>query len=302
LGFEVCGLRFRLETFKQKTHFKFQTIYSTLFQNAGCSKLVSENMITYKLLEKHKEIAHFCTDREGGASMGNYASFNMSPFSGDNPEHVNKNQQILCKQLGIEWDKLIIPYQTHGTEAREIDNSFFQLTSHEKSQFLHGIDVLFAKIPNVCIGVTTADCVPLQFYDPVQKVIAVAHAGWRGTCARIAGKSIQSLVDNYNCNPADIRVVIGPSVSASVYEVGKEVVTNFETAGFDVSGIVTIWNQSYYLDLWKANQQSLLKEGVLKQHIEIAGMCTFTEHERFFSARRLGIKSGRILSGIMLIG
>jgi len=258
-------------------------------------------MITYKLLEKYKEIAHFCTDREGGASMGNYASFNMSPFSGDNPEHVNRNQQILCDQLGIERDKLIIPYQTHGVGIKEIDNSFFQLTPEKKSNALHGIDALFTQIPNVCIGVTTADCVPLLFYDPVQKVIAVAHAGWRGTCAQISGKTIQTIIDKYNCNPVNIRVVIGPSISANVYEVGKEVVINFETAGFDIAGIVTIRNQSYYLDLWKANQQSLLKAGVLSQHIEIAGMCTYTEHERYFSARRLGIKSGRMLSGIMLV-
>ncbi|MDD4970069.1 MAG: peptidoglycan editing factor PgeF [Paludibacter sp.] len=259
-------------------------------------------MITYKLLEKYKEIAHFCTDREGGASMGNYASLNMSPFSGDNPEHVNRNQEILCDQLGIKHDKLIIPYQTHGTGIREINDNFFQLTSEEKSTALHGIDALYTQTPHVCIGVTTADCVPLQFYDPVQKVVAVAHAGWRGTCAQIAGKTIQTLTDKFNCNPVDIRVVIGPSISANVYEVGKEVVTNFETVGFDLGGIVTIQNQTYYLDLWKANQQSLLKAGVLNQHIEIAGMCTYSENERFFSARRLGIKSGRMLSGIMVIG
>ena len=259
-------------------------------------------MITYKLLEKYKKIAHFCTDREGGASMGNYASFNTSPFSGDNPEHVNENQQILCKQFGIERDKLIIPYQTHGSEIREIDTDFFQLTKEKKSKALHGIDALFTQIPKVCIGVTTADCVPLQLYDPVKQVIAVAHAGWRGTCARISEKTIQSLVDKYNCNPSDIRVVIGPSISANVYEVGKELVTHFETAGFDISDIVTIRNQSFYLDLWKANKQSLQKAGILNQHIETSGMCTFTEHERFFSARRLGIKSGRMLSGIMLIG
>ena len=259
-------------------------------------------MITYKLLEKYKEIAHFCTDREGGASMGNYASFNTSPFSGDNPEHVNENQQILCKQFGIERDKLIIPYQTHGSEIREIDTDFFQLTKEGKSKALHGIDALFTQIPKVCIGVTTADCVPLQLYDPVKQVIAVAHAGWRGTCARISEKTIQSLVDKYNCNPSDIRVVIGPSISVNVYEVGKELLTHFETAGFDISDIVTIRNQSFYLDLWKANKQSLLKAVILNQHIETSGMCTFTEHERFFSARRLGIKSGRMLSGIMLIG
>ncbi len=259
-------------------------------------------MITYKLLEKYKEIAHFCTDRQRGVSMGNYASFNLSPFSGDNPEHITKNQQILCDKLVINPDKLIIPYQIHGTEIFEMNDSFFELSEEEKSNALNGIDALFTRLYNVCIGVTTADCVPLHFFDPVQKVIAVAHAGWRGTCAGISEKTIHTLEDKCNCNPANIRVTIGPSISSEVYEVGKEVVGKFKEAGFDVPGIVTIRNKSFYLDLWKANQQSLEKAGVLKDHIQISGICTFTENERFFSARRLGIKSGRMLSGIMLIG
>jgi len=99
-------------------------------------------MITYKLLEKYKEIAHFCTDREGGANMGNYASFNMSPFSGDDPVHVADNQQILCDRLGIKPEKLIIPYQIHGTEIREIDTGFLQLTKEERSQALNGMHCL----------------------------------------------------------------------------------------------------------------------------------------------------------------
>ena len=85
-----------------------------------------------------------------------------------------------------------------------------------------------------------------------------------------------------------------------VYEVGKEVVENFENEGFDISKIITERNNIHYLDLWKANQQSLERIGILSEHIEIAGICTFSQHEEFFSARRFGIKSGRILSGIML--
>ena len=258
-------------------------------------------MITYNLLNNHKEIAHFCTDREGGTSMGNYASFNLSTYSGDDPEHVLYNRSVLCKHLGIDSDKLIFPYQTHGTDILEIDDSFFQLSNEEKSQVLNEIDGIITSLPDICIGVTTADCVPLLFFDPVKKVIAASHAGWRGTCAKISKKTVQKLTDNYHCDPSDIRVVIGPSISANVYEVGKEVVDNFQHAGFDISEIVSTKNNSSFLDLWKANQHSLEEAGILRENIEISGYCTFTEHDRFFSARRLGIKSGRMLSGIMLL-
>lgn len=257
-------------------------------------------MITYNLLSKFPEIAHFCTSREGGVSMGNYASFNLSPFSGDNPASFTENKNKLCHKLGIDTEKLIIPFQTHSTEIREIDNAFFLFSPDEKKQYLHGVDALFTQFPEICLGITTADCVPLLFFDPNKQVIAAAHAGWRGTCARIAEKTILTLIAKYNCNPSDIRVVIGPSISAKVYEVGNDVVENFKKAGFSITDIIEKRGDSFFLDLWKANQQSLEKVGVLTEHIEISGICTFTEHERFFSARRLGINSGRILSGIIL--
>ena len=150
-------------------------------------------------------------------------------------------------------------------------------------------------------GIAQNSISPKLGKDPVKKVIAASHAGWRGTCANISKKTVQKLTDNYHCDPSDIRVVIGPSISANVYEVGKEVVDNFQHAGFDISEIVSTKNNSSFLDLWKANQHSLEEAGILRENIEISGYCTFTEHDRFFSARRLGIKSGRMLSGIMLL-
>lgn len=258
-------------------------------------------MITYDLLDKHKEIAHFCTSREGGVSVGNYASFNLSPFSGDNPDNFSENNKILADKLGIGLDKIIIPYQTHGTEIREIDESFFRLNCEQKNAFLDGVDALITKLPSICIGITTADCVPILFFDPVKKVVAAAHAGWRGTCGKIVEKTIHTFIEKFDCKPSDILVTIGPSISAEVYEVGKELVESFENACFDISEIFSTKNDSIYLDLWKANEQLLLKNGILLQNIEIAGICTYTEHEKFFSARRLGIKSGRMLSGIMLV-
>lgn len=257
-------------------------------------------MITYKLLERYNEIAHFCTNREGGVSMGNYASFNLSPFCGDAPESFLQNQQILCDQLGINLENLILPYQNHGTEVREIDEAYFHLSKAEKLQYLNGIDALYTNLPGICIGVTTADCVPLLFYDPVKQVVAAAHAGWRGTCGQIAEKTIRRLVEVYKSSVKDILVVIGPSISSEVYEVGVDVIDSFKVAAFDVSNICEQREGSFFLDLWKANQKSLEKAGVPAENIEIAGLCTFTNPDRFFSARRLGIKSGRMLSGIMI--
>jgi len=257
-------------------------------------------MITYNLLDKQNEIAHFCTSREGGVSVGNYASLNLSPFTGDEESSFAENKKILCDKLGIDSESLIIPFQTHGSEMREIDKAFFELSTEERQAYLNGVDAVITRLPGICVGVTTADCVPMLFFDPTKQVVAAVHAGWRGTCAGIAGKTVRVMVDKYGSLPRDILVAIGPSISAEVYEVGTDVVDEFKAAGFDLSEIIETRNNSIFLNLWKANQQLLEKAGIQANHIEIAGICTFTEHERFFSARRLGIKSGRLLSGIML--
>lgn len=258
-------------------------------------------MISYELFKKHNEIAHFCTSRQGGVSVGNFASNNLNPFTGDEPMHFAQNKKKLCAGLGIEVENLIIPFQTHDTEIREINNSFFNLSSDEKTAFLNGVDALITTLPNVCIGVTTADCVPLLFFDFEKKVVAAAHAGWRGTCARIAEKVLDEMQEKFNCQTKNIIVSIGPSISAEMYNVGEELVENFQHAGFETDKIFQFRENALYLDLWKANQLSLEKAGILTENIEVAGICTFTQHEKFFSARRLGIKSGRMLSGIMLL-
>jgi hypothetical protein len=255
-------------------------------------------LITFDLLNKFSKIAHFCTTRQGGVSVGNYASMNMSPFSGDNVEHQSENLNLLKKKLNST--DLIIPFQTHGTEIGIINEDFIQKNFAERADLLNGVDALITKEPNVCIGVTTADCVPLIFYDPQLEVIAVAHAGWRGTCGRIAEKVVKRMQEEFGSHPQHINVVIGPSISGTVYNVGTELIDNFSSAGFPVSEIFNTNNELIYLDLWKANQWLLESMGVPADHIQISEICTYTQHEKFFSARRLGLKSGRMLSAIML--
>ena len=255
-------------------------------------------LITFDLLNKFSKIAHFCTTRQGGVSVGNYASMNMSPFSGDNVEHQSENLNLLKKKLNST--DLIIPFQTHGTEIGIINEDFIQKNFAERADLLNGVDALITKEPNVCIGVTTADCVPLIFYDPQLEVIAVAHAGWRGTCGRIAEKVVKRMQEEFGSHPQHINVVIGPSISGTVYNVGSELIDNFSSAGFPVAEIFNINNELIYLDLWRANQWLLESMGVPADHIQISEICTYTQHEKFFSARRLGLKSGRMLSAIML--
>jgi YfiH family protein len=258
------------------------------------------DIVKYPIFNRYPEITHFTTTRNGGISKGNYASCNLSPFSGDEPESVRENTNRLCSLLEISPTQFIFPYQTHSNKVREINPGFFELPPYRQSEYLQGVDALVTSATNVCIGVTTADCVPILFYDPVNKVIAVAHAGWRGTRDRIVVKTVSVLTQCYGTQPSDLVVAFGPSISAKAYNVGIEVIESFEAAGFDSALFSVKHENSFYLDLWEANRLLLFSAGVLPQGIEISGLCTFTEHERFFSARKLGIKSGRMLSGILI--
>jgi YfiH family protein len=133
----------------------------------------------------------------------------------------------------------------------------------------------------------------------MKQVVAAVHAGWRGTVGRIVEKTLETMKLHYGTEGKDVVACIGPSISLESFEVGDEVYAAFEEAGFDMSRIARRY-EKWHIDLWEANRLQLLAHGVLPSHIELAGVCTYQCHEDFFSARRLGINSGRILSGIMM--
>ena len=258
----------------------------------------SPELLRFPSLEKYTGMTHFVTTRHGGVSAGNYDSFSLGFFSGDNPDSVAQNRTILCNAIGISPDNLFIPYQTHSDLICVIDGDFISQNEIQQAQRLNGVDAIITDQTGICIGVTTADCVPVLIYDPVRKVAGVAHAGWRGTVVRIAGKTVRLMSEKFGCNPQDLVAAIGPSIGPDAFEVGEDVADEFRRNGFTQTILSN--NHKPHIDLWKANQLDLLEAGLQPHQIEIAGICTFTEHERFFSARRLGVKSGRLVTGIVM--
>ena len=255
------------------------------------------NLLTYDL---SNDIVAFSTKREGGVSSGAYSTFSICHYCGDNPVNVARNRTLLCRHLGIADNQLILPHQTHGTNIRVITSADLQ---HQPE--LYDIDALITNLPQCCIGVSTADCVPILLYDPITKAIAAIHAGWRGTVAHIASKNLQQMSATYGTNPTHVKAIIGPSISEDAFEIGDEVYEAFESAGFPMSAIAHRYpaannTQKWHIDLWQANQICLENAGVMPQNITTCGICTHTHHDAYFSARRLGIRSGRIFTGIML--
>ena len=167
---------------------------------------------------------------------------------------------------------------------------------------LQGVDALITRKQGCCICISTADCIPILLYDRQNSVIAAVHAGWRGTVNYILGHTLDQMRARYGTDGKEVIACIGPGISLSAFEVGDEVYEAFRENGFRMD-YISEWKpetHKYHIDLWAANRLQLLDFGVPSAQVETAHICTFTRHEDFFSARRLGIRSGRILSGIML--
>ena len=260
-----------------------------------------------KLLEYDiaPEVRSFSTTREGGFSEGNYGSFNANSYCGDNIEAVKKNRQLLADELGISLDNLIFTHQIHSTSIRLVNDNFLKMNKAERSNMLEGVDALITDKTGVCLCISTADCVPIVLYDTKLHVAACVHAGWRGTLQRIAETAVELMNKNYACQPENIKAVLGPSISLESFEVGDEVFSLFQEAGFDIDKIARHYlapeeQMRWHIDLWECNRLQLMNEGVPAENIQISGICTFKNSDQFFSARKLGIKSGRIITGIMI--
>lgn len=259
-------------------------------------------MLGYESLSAYPNISHFVTTRHGGASTGKYGTFNCSPYTEDKSSNVWINQINLLNGLKHPVRDLIIPEQVHGATSLIIDESYFSQSLEMRRRLIRSVDALITNVPGCCVCVSTADCVPVLLYDKKQNVVAAVHAGWRGTVKGIVREVLTHMNEVFGTEGANVGACIGPSISLESFEVGKEVYNEFQSAGFDMSRISS-WDEErgkHHIDLWEANRIQLLESGVLEDQIELANICSYINHEEFFSARRLGIKSGRTLSGIMI--
>ena len=260
------------------------------------------------------DVTAFSTTRHGGVSEGNYASLNINEYCGDSKANTDANRLLLANELGIDANHIIMPHQTHGVESRIIGEEFATLPDGVKKMLLEGVDAVMTNIPGMCIGVSTADCIPVLLYDDEHHAAAAIHAGWRGTLARIVHKAVQEMRMAYQTDPTKLKAVVGPGISLDNFEVGDEVYADFEQAAFDMSTIAEerikrnpnaedtakAFERKWHINLPLANIQMLTHNGVDEANIINTGICTFDNADNYFSARRLGIESGRIYTGIII--
>jgi polyphenol oxidase len=151
-------------------------------------------------------------------------------------------------------------------------------------------DALVTATPGNRVGIRTADCVPILMADPVKRAVAAVHAGWRGTVAEIARRAVDRMVERFDTKAADIRAAIGPCIAQCCFEVGPEVAERFGMPA-----------ERSRIDLVEANRRHLLAAGLPEANIDIAGLCTACDAERFHSFRRDKEASGRMVAAIGIL-
>lgn len=256
-------------------------------------------LLTLDFARPVEGVEAFSTTRGEVDRRNAYSGVNLCDYVGDDALRVLNARITLAMQLGVDLDDLVMPRQTHSCHVAVIDERFRSLDIDKQEAALEGIDALVTKLQGVVIGVNTADCVPIVLADVQSGVIAVAHAGWRGTVGRIAKAVVEEMCRQGAC-AEHILTVMGPSICQDCFEVGDEVVDAFKKARFDLDTIVKrhAATGKAHIDLRAANRAVLLEAGVPSDNIVTSSHCSRCEHERFFSARRLGVDSGRTFTGI----
>ena len=256
----------------------------------------------FENLSAYKSIGHFVSTRVGGDSSPPCATLNLSFNVGDAPENVRRNRERLVEAMGIPLNSLTTAKQIHDDCVKVVSAELRGKGSVDYDEAINGTDAMVTNVPNTCLMVLLADCVPLLLYDPSKEVIGVVHAGWKGTLRFIAQATIRTLQGHFGCSTRDILIGIGPSVGPCCYQVGEEVVSQVEQVFGTSQHIVR--NRSAdgkgYLDLWEANLRQILDAGIPEKNIEIAGTCTCHHPDVFFSYRYERGKTGRFGAGIFI--
>lgn len=257
--------------------------------------------LKFPKIEKCGITRHLFSTRHGGVSKGDCATMNLSFNRGEPREDTLKNYEILCGAENIKTENLVLSAQTHTNNVICVTKDDCGMGIFKPT--FSDVDGLITNQSGVALVTQYADCTPLVFCDPVKKVIATSHAGWRGTVKLIGKVTVEKMVKDFGCNPKDIIAGIGPCINKCCYEVDEPVYNEFVKIPFlNLQNILTEKpNGRYMLDLVEANRQILVNSGLLDENIDCSDICTNCNCEDLHSHRATGGKRGNLAAIIELI-
>lgn len=257
--------------------------------------------LSFSSYEALPYIRHMFTTREGGVSKDIYESLNLSFTRGDDETAVLENYRRVAQALGTSIDHIVTSDQTRTTNVRPVGKEDLGKGITRPRDY-KDVDGMITDQPGVLLATFYADCVPLYFVDPVHKAIGLSHSGWRGTVGRMGQATVEAMERSFGSQPKDLLCAIGPSICQDCYEVSRDVaeafIFAFPTHEKEILQAGALGK--YQLDLWKANEIVLTEAGVLKEHIDLAGLCTCCNSSILFSHRASKGKRGNLGAFLML--
>jgi YfiH family protein len=270
---------------------------------------------TFASLDAVPGLSHAVFTRHGGHSQPPYGGLNLAISTGEDPARVERNRQLARDVLRLP---LISARAVHGADAlyitRELlspeeadDGLPWQERLRERLRY-QPADALVTDVPGFALLWAFGDCAPVLLYDPVHRVIALIHAGWRGTARGIVPRTIAGMGERYGTRPSDLRAALGPTISACCYEASEEMRAAFtahpiaeRTARFAERAPAPGQPRQLFLDVARSNMRQLLAAGIPREQIERSGFCTGCRTDLFYSHRIEPKPSGRFGVGIGLL-
>lgn len=249
-------------------------------------------MILRSELLAARNIRHGFSTRIGGVSEGPFATLNVAVGPGDEPASVAENLRRFAAMISVDAERLFQTSQVHGADVRVIEKA------DDRLRILHEhADALVASDNTVAIGIRTADCVPILLHDATTNTVAAVHAGWRGVVSGIVQASVAQLAIRAR-GSSGIVAAIGPSIGPCCFEVSEEVASALDEAAPGDDAIILRDKSKPHVDLRRAVRLQLRALGVADARIEDVPGCTRCDAEHFFSHRRDGARSGRLIAAI----
>lgn len=239
-------------------------------------------------------LVHAISTRHGGVSPAPFDTLNLSHAAGDDKANVAVNIQRLHDVLGLDATATVSASQAQADRVAVVGAA-------QRGTIVREVDALLTNAPGVPLMLRYADCVPIFFFDPAHRAIGVAHAGWRGTVAKIATKAVRAMFEAFGTQPRDLIALIAPSIGPCCYRVGEDVITQVRAAFDNADELLKLQADGRVnLDLWQANAWQLRALGV--EQIKVAGLCTADHTQDFYSWRAEKARTGRFGAIIALKG
>ncbi|CAM3726697.1 peptidoglycan editing factor PgeF [Cohnella lubricantis] len=253
------------------------------------------------------------TTRQGGHSASPRDSLNTALHVGDDLAAVLRNRRRTAETLGWDFAAWTCAEQVHSARVRVVASAERGRGRESRESAIQDTDALVTNEPDLLLVMYFADCVPLYFYDPETGAMGLAHAGWKGTVADIAGETVRTMAASFGTRPENLLAAIGPSIGPCCYEVDEPVMKHVRPlvselmgeseslagAGFESRGnppFIERGNGRASLDLKEINRHLMIKAGILPSRIELSSWCTGCRTDLFFSHRKENGATGRMMS------